>query len=558
MSFPAEHKKLRFAIMLQGEFIKKWQYDVIVKLIESNLAVPVLLIFNGNTDQARNLKQRMLSKLFWKIYEKVYLRKGPLKNVPFPEILKSVDSISCKTEKKGKFSEYFIDNDIIRIQSFQPDLILRFGFSIIRGKILHAAPFGIWSFHHSDEQTIRGGPAGFWEVYLRHRLHGAILQRLTESLDGGIILKKRFYKTVLHDCSFNLFHVLDSSADMPLQVCKDILNGEAFYFNNPPAETKATVYTFPENSKMLLFAIKQIISRIRFNLNDLFRYEKWAVGLIRTDQEIFIENISLHENAAIFKFKSADTYPADPFALQTDKGLRIFFEKYDYKKQNACISSVMYEETKGFFNEKPVISDNSHRSFPFIFENGGKIYLIPEQIETGRTDLYEWDETQESLQYINTLLNEPLADPVLYYYNNVWWLFGSKPGKNINNTLDLYFSHTFSGEFKPHPQNSIVCNPTGARMAGNLVSKNGKLFRPGQDSHIYYGQRICMFEIIQMTETSYTERFSRYIRPHKNSNLRKGIHTLNICPPYIIFDGKQNVFSVHGFLHRFKRKITGK
>jgi hypothetical protein len=555
MQLKPENRKLRFAVMLQNDVLKRWQADVIQTLIQHQVAEPVLLIFNNGFSEIRLIQKTSKPNILWRFYERFYLRKGPLQNISLPYSLMNTSTISCKTEKKGKFSEYFAKEDIEKIRSYQPDFILRFGFSIIRGEILNSAPYGVWSFHHSDEQLIRGGPAGFRELSMKHPKQGVILQRLTEHLDGGIILKKRFYKTILHNNAHNLFHILESSTDLPLQVCKDILNGEAEYFNSTPAASKAPVYSFPNLFQMSFFPFRQFFRRIRYNLQELFTHEKWSIGIVKYNFSELISKGKLPENGQIFSYSSAGSYPADPFIIDTGKKLRLFFEHFSYKNGKGGISSILYDNDFGFHDEIQIISNRTHRSFPFTFQHHGKTYIIPEQIETGRTDLYEWDETVKQLIFVCTLLNKPLADPVLLNCHDKWWLFGSGPGADVNNSLNLYNADLLTGTFTPHPQNSIVVNPCGARMAGSIITYQGKLYRLGQDSQHYYGKRICVFEIQHLSDTKYTEKFVTYIEPFQHQLFRKGIHTLNISGPYIIFDGKKMVFSKDAFQLRLMQKL---
>lgn len=65
---------------------------------------------------------------------------------------------------KGKYAQYFSAKDLTLIKTHKPDVILRFAYNIIKGEILTLAKHGVWSFHHADEQVIKGGPAGFWEL----------------------------------------------------------------------------------------------------------------------------------------------------------------------------------------------------------------------------------------------------------------------------------------------------------------------------------------------------------------------------------------------------------
>ena len=75
------------------------------------------------------------------------------------------------------------------------DVILRFGFNILRGDILSACRYGIWSYHHGDNEFYRGGPAHLWEMVEGQPLSGVILQVLSEDLDAGFVLCKALFPT---------------------------------------------------------------------------------------------------------------------------------------------------------------------------------------------------------------------------------------------------------------------------------------------------------------------------------------------------------------------------
>ena len=69
------------------------------------------------------------------------------------------------------------------------------GFKILKGEILNCAKYGVWSYHHGDNNVNRGGPAGHWEVIEGKRITGTILQILSEELDNGKIIYKSFSST---------------------------------------------------------------------------------------------------------------------------------------------------------------------------------------------------------------------------------------------------------------------------------------------------------------------------------------------------------------------------
>jgi len=79
--------------------------------------------------------------------------------VAAPDWLLDLERMECAVMKRGRYSEYFTDEDIERIRAFKLDFLVKFGFGITRGAILDVARYGVWSFHHDDEARYRGSPA---------------------------------------------------------------------------------------------------------------------------------------------------------------------------------------------------------------------------------------------------------------------------------------------------------------------------------------------------------------------------------------------------------------
>ena len=133
---------------------------------------------------------------------------------------------------------------------------MRFGFNIIRGDILQTARFGVWSFHHDDEQKYRGGPPCFWEIVDGDPVTGVILQRLIDKLDGGIVLKKGYFPTHFGSYSKSFDRALLGSAGWPAAVCRDIFDGSAAYVDGSPSDTTAPIFHDPTNRQMIRFVGK--------------------------------------------------------------------------------------------------------------------------------------------------------------------------------------------------------------------------------------------------------------------------------------------------------------
>ncbi len=72
-------------------------------------------------------------------------------------------SITVHPLRKG-FTDRIPEDKLESIRSHNLDVLFRFGFRIIRGGILAAARYVVWSFHHDDNLEYRGGPPLFWEI----------------------------------------------------------------------------------------------------------------------------------------------------------------------------------------------------------------------------------------------------------------------------------------------------------------------------------------------------------------------------------------------------------
>jgi len=193
-----EENNLRFGIMLNTTTIELWQKHCIRNLIEDGAGLELGLI-NKSPHHKASFSRRLVNYPFRKILFRLYFRfifkPFTKKEVDCKDLLNGTQVLDCVTEKKG-ISNWFNEKDISTIRSQNLDFILRFGFGIIKGDILRSAKYGVWSFHHGDEQKYRGTPPGFWEIYQKNEITGMVLQQLTDKLDSGVILKKAYLKTI--------------------------------------------------------------------------------------------------------------------------------------------------------------------------------------------------------------------------------------------------------------------------------------------------------------------------------------------------------------------------
>lgn len=540
--------------MVNGNVLQKWQAACIEELMKLDFVEPVLLIEQKTEVVKKSFFKKTISYpwsiLLYRTYKRVHALHWQAAQ-PLPVQLSTVQKLECSVIKKGKYSEYFSVADIEKINAFKLDFIIRFGFNIIRGEILQTARYGVWSYHHGDEEKYRGGPPAFWEVHKNENVCGAILQRLTDKLDGGIVLKKGYFGVTNHSYNTTLANIYNLSAPWIKQVCIDLQNGVALYVNNPPSTTNAKVYTYPRNITMIGFGLRKIGRKISFHFTDLFRPESWSVGLIQNETG-FESGKKLSRQVKWFHHPSKKSYYADGFVTLFEQYNYLFVEEYDYSTGKGKITSVELESEK----KQTLIEEKHHLSYPFSFKYANKIYILPEAAESGAITLYEVKPLSNSVEYKYVLLDNVKAyDPTLFKYNGKWWLFVTQKETDSNTCLHIYHSNNLFGPYQPHFNNPVKTDIGSARPAGNIYCVNGIYYRPSQNCSRTYGGSVVINKINLLDEYSFNEERYDEIMPNQVHEKATGIHTLNTQSKLVAFDLKRPWFNWANFRNKLARKF---
>ncbi|MCO5266365.1 MAG: hypothetical protein M9948_10860 [Lentimicrobium sp.] len=556
-----EKRVLKFAIMSNTAVLQQWQRDVLDILQQSSYAVPVLLIMPEEEQViAKSLVSKMIHynwhQLFFRQYYRHFFRPKAFSRVDSSDIFGKLTVLRCRVKMKGRFSQYFEPADIEKIEAHHPDFILKFGFGIIRGDILKSAPYGIWSFHHGDEQKYRGVPPAFWEIVKKDEITGAILQRLTESLDDGIILRKGFFPTINHSWQANLDQVIQLSKSWPAEVCHEIVTQQTFPSESDSPPTNAEILKEPENYTFMQFLFMQAFNKIYFHFREMFAAEKWQTGLMKartaevvTGTGYLIDKQMVHWLSA----GGADRYYADGFVIREQERLLALFEAYDYRTRKAGIAASWFSERDAIFTPAvPVLEEDWHLSYPFTFRHDDVIYCVPESLSHGAIELYRFDVAGMKLLHERTLVPDmAAADPTLVFHQNHWYLFFT-PAHATNIELHIWHADTLDGPFVPHELNPVKSDISNARPAGALFSLDGNLYRPAQDCSHTYGGRIIINEIKVLSETSFLEMPVSTLEPPPGF---KGIHNLSFSGDYMYFDCKRERFSPASFKWQLFRRL---
>lgn len=561
--------------MTRGDSMESWEVNAVKAVKDLPFAEIVMEIRDGSSlsafdgvhaersrsaqsDNVTNkIRKYKWNRLFWNRWFRKYGKVDATRKFdhfgdnPPPEIFHAVPCHTMIPELKGKHSQHFSEKDLEIIRWHKPDVILRFGFNILRGEILTVAKHGVWSYHHADHETIRGGPAGFWEYILGHNITGAILQRLTDKLDDGIVLRKGYWSLTKHSFRENLDNLLNYSSGWMANALTEIHHHGKVKPQNAEKKTSSKVYSYPGNLRMIQFWFILLGNKIGFHWKNLFCPETWTVGMVNQPISDVIEN-GIQKEVKWVSPLSRSEYYADPFPIMVLGGFFMAAEHYSYKTQKGEIRFISDKEE--IILRKP----DQHLSFPFPFSSDGKEYILPEFAESGKASLFEVS-SKNKTEII--LVNEPLVDTVMLQHNNKWWLFANKADHQNNAALFAYYADKFDGQYKPHALNPVKTDIRNSRSAGAILNINGKLLRPAQDSSRTYGCAIVINEITDLTPTSFSEREVKRIEPNPDWDYNKGIHTISEYGNKTLIDAKSFRFNFANFKAQLKRKtgrIAGK
>lgn len=531
-----KQRPIKIVVLTDGIVVKKWVYDIIQYIVMSEyFQLNGIVINSSKTNSKSALIYRILRYLDRKIFTS---KTNPFQSIP----LKFDENLFHYTVPIQKQFSDWIDEECLNfIKDKKPDIILRFGFRILRGSILSSAKFGIWSLHHADNKVNRGGPPAFWEVVNEENISGITLQQITEDLDGGKVLGSAFVKTDFTSFYRNQVIVYETGTRLFLEKL------EAFATNNLKTEENHLnfysdkLFKNPSNSQSLIIFVKFLSKSIKRFVSELLYEQQWLIGHSKT-------NI---DEKSIFRYQKLNPPNgiswADPFPVIFENKLWLFAEEVK-KNQKGKIICFEYDHIKKqFLSPVKVLEKPFHLSYPFVFNYKNEWFMIPETGDSSKVILfksslfpYEWEE------HIILVENLKLYDVTPFEFRGIWYCFASERIANStspNDLLNLYILREGPlGKWEKHPKSPLKIDVRGGRSAGRIFVKNNKTYRPAQLGTPKYGYGIQFYEIITLDEYNYEEILVDTIFPNWDDSLL-ATHTYNEVDGWKFIDFQRKVRS---------------
>jgi hypothetical protein len=272
--------------------------------------------------------------------------------------------------------------------------------------------------------------------------------------------------------------------------------------------------------------IRRGFRRLNKALSELFFIDQWV---IMTAARMEIESLQWSGFRPIIP--PPDRYWADPFVIKRDDHYYVFIEEKIYTKGRGHISYQILDSDGNLQSTQTVLERPYHLSYPFLFEFGGELFMLPETAQNRTLDLYRCTRFPDQWEYTQSLMRDVYAvDATLLEHDGKWWLFANikegESGSSLDRLFLFYADTPLTGDWTPHPLNPVVDDIKSSRPAGRILARPDGLIRPSQDSSRRYGYAMNFNRITRLSPTEYEESRMARMEPPRSRHIL-AVHTYN-------------------------------
>lgn len=186
-------EQLRVGVLVDGS-LRRWQIDALERMVDAGARIERVIVNDGGESKVCYNLREAPAYLFIAgsrelairlIGSHPYLESVDLTKI---DLIDDVKRVHCKPVQRSDFG-HELPESVVEQHCADLDFLVRFGFGILRGNVLDAPKYGVFSYHHGNIREYRGRPAGFWEFMHDAETIGVTLQQLTDELDAGGIIQ---------------------------------------------------------------------------------------------------------------------------------------------------------------------------------------------------------------------------------------------------------------------------------------------------------------------------------------------------------------------------------
>lgn len=399
------------------------------------------------------------------------------------------------------------------------------------------AKYGVWRYCFGEERGSPEAQAGIREV-----TDGAPVTASGLTVRRGPGAEERrvyqsWSRTFPFSVARNRENLLRKTAEFAARALRELhRSGDAWLEQCPPIVGVRPGPTEAPGTAEIIRSLSRLGGRIaRRGLQKLLYVDQWFLAYRFGREERWRGDV--RQFRCLMPPK--DRYWADPFPIERGGRHFVFFEELVFAAGRAHIAMVEVGRDGACSAPVLVLQRDYHLSYPFLVEQDGQLFMLPETGENRTVELYRCIEFPHRWRPEKVLLRDVLsADATLHRIGDRWWMFVNigVDGTETHDELHLYYSDNLLGEWRPHRCNPVKSDVRCARPAGKLFRRDGVLYRPAQICAPLYGSGVSINRVLQLSPQAYLEQEDERILPTHAEGLL-GIHTLNRAGELSVIDG---------------------
>jgi len=268
---------------------------------------------------------------------------------------------------------------------------------------------------------------------------------------------------------------------------------------------------------------------------ELFRHDQWQLGVVEAPIHAFLTP-GFRPAVRWLGGAGRSGFRADPFGWAGDEG-QILCEDYDAASDRGRLAVV---DEQGGVRPLRGFPPGVHLSYPYLIEDEGEVYCVPEMWQAGEVRLYRatgWPE--EWVQEAVLLRDFAGVDATVFRHEGRWWMACARQGFEPERDLWLFHAPELRGPWSGHGGNPVKRDRSSARSGGTPFVHQGALYRPAQDCSRTYGGGLALNRVERLTPEAFAEETVVRLAPPADWPWRAGWHTLAGVGERTLLDAKR-------------------
>lgn len=523
--------RLRVGVLRGGGPVPGWQVACLNWLLGGPGTELVLVVEEEPECATRGVAGGLLFRWFWRYALRRSRALAPASWSPEPP-----GAPHTRLRARGGVLD---GEQLDAVRACAVDLLLDFSDNGLGSSLASLTRLGAWSIQFGELHARWSGPPCFHELL---RGEATVAAHLVQRLPGGgsqVLYQghvKAFHMSYARTCD----HLLLRAAEWPAQQAAREAAGLGVATFVPGAE-RVRAWRVPSNVDVARVLWRSLRASMVALIGTLGRAEQWHIGVIDAPLTELVRD-GARPPVRWLPALPRGWYVADPFGVTGSN--TILAEAFNYREAKGYITALDVSSASLPVPLPGLFSDAVHLSYPYLIEEDGQLYCIPERSAANDLILYRivqyphiWAEEARLLDGF------PAVDATAFQHDGAWWLFATMSDRGYESTLYLWHAPALRGPWTPHRGNPVKTDVRSSRPAGMPFTVNGELYRPAQDCSRTYGGAVKLLRITALGRDCFAEEVVATVGPWPDTAYPAGLHTLTLWGDRTLVDAKRLVFT---------------